>query len=66
MSVSNENAIKIKNVKTKKTSTGCLKGAGSLFLCLRATGETKKMGDNIVALPEKQDDQNATASSKKK
>jgi hypothetical protein len=23
-------------------STGCRKGAGTLFLCLRATGETKK------------------------
>jgi hypothetical protein len=28
--------------KDEKTSTGCRKGAGSLFLYLRATGETKK------------------------
>jgi hypothetical protein len=28
--------------KDEKTSTGCRKGAGTLFLYLRATGETKK------------------------
>jgi hypothetical protein len=27
--------------KDEKTSTGCRKGAGTLFLNLRATGETK-------------------------
>jgi hypothetical protein len=28
--------------KDEKTSTGCRKGAGSLFLCLRATGGKKR------------------------
>jgi hypothetical protein len=38
-----------KTKKTKKTSTGCQKGARLLFLCLRATGETKKAGDSLSA-----------------
>jgi hypothetical protein len=29
--------------KDEKTSTGCRKGAGTLFLYLRATGGNKKM-----------------------
>jgi hypothetical protein len=32
-----------KTEKDEKISTGCRKGAGFSFLCLRATGETKKI-----------------------
>jgi hypothetical protein len=32
-----------KTEKTKKTSSAWQRGAGTLFLCLRATGETKKL-----------------------
>jgi hypothetical protein len=31
-----------KNEKTKKVASGWQRGAGTLFLCLKATGETKE------------------------
>jgi hypothetical protein len=41
-----------KGQKDENTSTGCWKGAGSLVLCLRATGETNNhpLGETLANL----------------
>jgi hypothetical protein len=38
-----QNVARQYDKKDEKTSTGCRKGGGSMFLCLRVNGETKKL-----------------------